>query len=101
MAVGCVRLAVPVARSALAAGLSAGWNTPSTRIGAATVFSRQCSCRGGRCTQLPAEQRVIGAVQVQHARSLEYQHQLVIRVAVLRRPAGRDLAQELSGHLQP
>jgi hypothetical protein len=41
--------------SALAAGLSAGWNTPSTRIMAVAVFSRQCSCRGGRCTQLPAD----------------------------------------------
>jgi hypothetical protein len=42
------------ATSFLAAGLPAGWNTPSTRSGVVPVFSRQCSTGGGRCRHDPA-----------------------------------------------
>ena len=55
LAMGWVRSTICTgACYALAAGLSAGWNTPSTRIVVPPVFSMQCTSPGGRCAQLPA-----------------------------------------------
>ena len=83
--------------ASLAAGLSAGWNTPSTRSEAEPVFSRQCGRPGGRCRHVPGESGCSRAADVRGPLAREDQHDLVVGVAVLGCPPRRDLADELGG----
>src|SRR5450755_1827240 len=62
-----------------------------------------------QAVQLPGRQvrtaaradRLVADAGVQHALAGEYEYQLIVGMAVLRRPASRDLADELGGYLAP
>ena len=84
-----------LASYALFAGLPDGWKTPSTRIGVGPVFSRQCSWSGGRWMHEPGPIGVSLPAEVEDALALDDVDDLVVVVAVQRRAARRDHADEL------